>query len=443
MSTSSDTKWPPPRRPSKVSQVTDDATADVVRGYLLKIASRLQQRVDQISFTICTALVAEIPELCGEDRTFEMLDAGVAANLDTIFQALLHDTPVNQTAVPELATDFARRLARHGVPVNTLVRAYRLGQRQMTEQVFTELHSLQIEPTMQVAVIEAITTFVFEYVDWVSQHLVAAHETEHVQMLEHQNSIRTMRVRDLLSDDTAVAVDTASAAIDYPLHLQHLALIVWHAADDDLAELQRFTDGLAAAAGASARPLFAAVDRAGAWIRLPFGSAPGELTAQIRDFTNAQPESLNIAMGALGSGVPGFRRSHRQALRARKAALAAERRPQASRRVLVAATDPAVMAAALLSTGIGEVRGWVADVLGDLASATDDDAVLRETLRVFLHRGSTHEAAARELNVSFNDLRSRVERAVARRGRPIEDRAEVELALFVCHWYGSAALRPA
>lgn len=101
------------------------------------------------------------------------------------------------------------------------------------------------------------------------------------------------------------------------------------------------------------------------------------------------------------------------------------------------------MAAALLSTGIGEVRGWVSDVLGDLASATDDDAVLRETLRVFLHRGSTHEAAARELNVSFNDLRSRVERAVARRGRPIEDRAEVELALFVCHWYGSAALRPA
>ncbi|WP_197519140.1 hypothetical protein [Mycobacterium paragordonae] len=189
--------------------------------------------------------------------------------------------------------------------------------------------------------------------------------------------------------------------------------------------------------------LFAAVDRAGAWIWLPFGSAPGELTAQIRDYTNAQPESLNIAMGALGSGVQGFRRSHRQAQRAREAALAAERRPQASRRVLVAATDPAVMAAALLSTGIGEVRGWVADVLGDLASATDDDAVLRETLRVFLHRGSTHEAAARELNVSFNDLRSRVERAVARRGRPIEDRAEVELALFVCHWYGSAALRPA
>jgi len=423
--------------------VTDDAAAEDVHGCVVSIASRLQQQVNQISLAICTALVAEMPELCGEDRPFEMLDAGVAANLDTIFQALLHDVPVGETIVPGLAMDYARRLARHGVPVNTLVRAYRLGQRHMTELVFTELGGLQIEPTTRVAAIEAITTVVFEYVDWVSEHLVGAYESEHVQWLEHQNSIRAMRVRDLLGDDTTIAIDTASAAIDYPLHQQHLALIIWHATDDELAQLQLFTDDLAAAVGTSARPLFAAVDRAGAWVWLPFESAPGQLTGQIRDYTNARPELLNIAMGALGSGVQGFRRSHRQAQRARAAALAGERRPQASRRVLVAATDPAVMAAALLSSSIGEVRGWVADVLGDLASATEDDAVLRETLRVFLHRGSTHEAAARELNVSFNDLRHRVERAVMRRGRPIDDRADVELALFVCHWYGSAVLQPA
>ncbi|WP_205873088.1 helix-turn-helix domain-containing protein [Mycobacterium camsae] len=93
-------------------------------------------------------------------------------------------------------------------------------------------------------------------------------------------------------------------------------------------------------------------------------------------------------------------------------------------------------------TDIGEIRGWVADVLGDLASDTDDGAVLRETLRLFLHRGCAQEAAARELNVSFNELRSRVERAVTRRGRPLDNRADVQLALFVCHWYGSAVLRP-
>jgi DNA-binding PucR family transcriptional regulator len=312
----------------------------------------------------------------------------------------------------------------------------------MTEQVFTELHTLQIEPATQMAAIAAITTFVFEYVDWVSQHLVRAYEAEHVRRLENQNTIRAMRVRDLLSDDYAVAIDPASAAIDYPLNLQHLALIVWHADDDDLAQLQPFVDGLAAAVNTAANPLLVAADRATAWVWLPFRSAPAQLIAQVREYSTARAESLNIAMGASGFGVQGFRRSHRQAQRARAAVLARDRRSPGDTRVLVAATDPTLMAAALLDTSIGEVRGWVVDVLGDLACDTEDDAVLRATLRVFLHRGSTHEAAARELNVSFNDLRTRIERAVARRGRPIDDRADAELALSVCHWYGSAVLRP-
>ncbi|PJE11292.1 MAG: PucR family transcriptional regulator [Mycobacterium sp.] len=422
--------------------MTGNAAVDHVHRCVVAVASSLQQQVSQISLAICRALVAEIPDLCGTDRTFEMLDAGVATNLETIFQALMHDIPLDESTVPPVAVEYSRRLARDGVPVNTLVRAYRLGQRHMTETVFTELRTLQMEPTTQLAVIEAITGFVFEYVDWVSGHLVGAYEREHVQWQENQHTIRAMRVRDLLGDDADVAVDTASAAIDYPLHAQHLALIVWHEADDALAQLQRFVHGLAAAVNTSGQPLFAAADRTTAWVWLPFSVPPGEIAARVREYSATSPETLNIAMGAAGFGVQGFRRSHRQARRAQAAALARDQRPGAPSRVLVAATDRTVMATALLGAGIDEVRGWVADVLGDLACDTEDDAVLRETLRVFLHRGSTREAAARELNVGFNGLRCRVERAVARRGRPIDDRTDVELALFVCQWRGSAVLRP-
>lgn len=436
--------WHPAPPPSNVPHVTDhpgEAAADAQR-CVATIASRLEQQLEQISSAIYTALTDEIPELCGDGRTAEMLAASIQDNLDTIFQALRNDVPVDQTTVPQVALEYARRLAQHGVPVNTLVRGYRLGQRHMTELVFAEPRAMPIEPDTRVAVIEAITTVVFEYVDRVSQQLVTAYEREHVHWLENQNSIRAMWARDLLSDDATVAVDTASAAIHYPLRAQHLALIVWHDADDELAQLQQFTGDLAVAVNTSAGPLFAAANRTTAWVWLPFRSASGELINRVRDYANARPESLNIAMGAVGSGIQGFRRSHRQAQRARAAVLAGDPPPPASRRVLVAATDPAVMSTALLGAGTGEVRGWVADVLGDLASDTEDDAVLRETLRVSLHRGSTHEAAARELNLSFNDLRSRVERAVARRGRAIDDRADVELALYVCHWYGSAVLKP-
>jgi DNA-binding PucR family transcriptional regulator len=64
-------------------------------------------------------------------------------------------------------------------------------------------------------------------------------------------------------------------------------------------------------------------------------------------------------------------------------------------------------------------------------------------MRVFLRCGSSYKQAAEELGMHFNTVKYRVGRAVARRGRPIaEDRLDVELALLVCQWYGTAALEP-
>jgi DNA-binding PucR family transcriptional regulator len=41
----------------------------------------------------------------------------------------------------------------------------------------------------------------------------------------------------------------------------------------------------------------------------------------------------------------------------------------------------------------------------------------------------------------FNTVKYRVQRAVERRGRPIdEDRLDVELALSICHWFGASVL---
>jgi len=39
-------------------------------------------------------------------------------------------------------------------------------------------------------------------------------------------------------------------------------------------------------------------------------------------------------------------------------------------------------------------------------------------------------------------VKYRVQRAVERRGRPIDDRLDVELALLVCRWFGAVVLRP-
>jgi hypothetical protein len=53
--------------------------------------------------------------------------------------ALQHDIAVDCITAPAAALEYARRLAQHGVPVNALARAYRLGQRRLTELMFCRL----------------------------------------------------------------------------------------------------------------------------------------------------------------------------------------------------------------------------------------------------------------------------------------------------------------
>jgi DNA-binding PucR family transcriptional regulator len=108
---------------------------------------------------------------------------------------------------------------------------------------------------------------------------------------------------------------------------------------------------------------------------------------------------------------------------------------------VTAASDPGLSAAALTGSNLDAARVWVAEVLGPLASCTQNDERLRETLGVFLRTGSSFKAAAQELHLHTNSVKYRVQRAIKRRGRPISDgRFDVELALLLCHWYGDAVL---
>ena len=136
-------------------------------------------------------------------------------------------------------------------------------------------------------------------------------------------------------------------------------------------------------------------------------------------------------------GVEGFRRSHQQAQGARAVAIASG--SNANR--FTAAGDAGLAVAALMGSDLGAAQAWVADVLGLLASCTENDERLRETLGVFLRAGSSFKAAAEELHLHANSVKYRVHRAVERRGRPITDgRLDVEVALLLCHWYGEAVL---
>jgi hypothetical protein len=426
-----DVKKPPPNSDVGVSS------------YVAEVAGRLYERVADASSAIFRSLENQIPELRGDAGLVELLGNSVEGNVDTLLHALRYDIAVERVEAPTAALEYARRLAQHGVPVNALVRAYRLGQRQMNELVFAELRAMDIPEPVRVAVIEAITGTMFEYIDWMSQQVVGVYEDERERWLENQNSLRALRVREVLAANKAIDVDAATTSIRYPLRWHHLGLIMWYpdpgTEGDDLARLQRFVRELGEAAGAGAGPLFVAADRSCGWGWLPYRAVVTDAVEKVRRFALTRPDSPSVAIGTMASSIEGFRRSHREAAEARSVAIVRERRGP----TVIAASDPGVSVVARLGGDVVDTREWVAAVLGDLAGDNENDARLRETLRMYLACGSSYKVAAEELNMHFNSVKYRVGRAVARRGREIgSDRLEVELALLACHWYGPAVLQP-
>lgn len=424
-----------------VTQAQAGSDVEVSR-HVAETAERLHNRLAELASGMHRYLDAKIPELRGDERVTELLAPSVEGNIDTVLRALRHGISVERIEAPTAAFEYARRLAQYGVPVNALVRAYRLGQKLMNELVFGEVRLIDTSELTRYAVVEQMSGTIFEYIDWISQQVVTVYEDERERWLENQNSLRALRVREVLAAGMTVDADAASTSIRYPLRWHHLALVMWYpdssADGDELGRLQRCLRDAGEAVKAGGAPLFVAADRSCGWGWLPFRGLVDEAGGKVREFFCARTDSPSVAIGTMLCGVEGFRQSHREAESAHRVAMIGKRD-----RVVLAASDPGLSVVARLGDDVAGIREWVATVLGGLAADNENDERLRETLRVYLASRCSYKLAAEELNLHFNSVKYRVGRAVARRGKEIGgDRLDVELALLACHWYGGAVLQP-
>lgn len=409
------------------------ATAMIVGG--------LEERLDDITRSTQDLLVNEIADLRGDAQLLQLLRDTVSSNIDTFFSAVRHRIPNEHIEAPAAALEYARRLAQHEVSANALVRAYRLGHQTVLKIALEDIRASDLDPKLSLGVYELMAAVSFDYIDRISQLVVATYQDERERWLGNRNTLRTLRVRDLIAGGE-VDVDTAITAIRYPLRRTHVALVVWcpeSGSGDELAPMERFVHRLAEALGAREAPLFISADRVTGWAWIPLPApAASEALARIRAVAETTTDAPSIAAGNPLRGVDGFRRSHQQAQDARNVALASgSRAPR-----VVATDDPGLAVAALVGNNLDAASTWVGEVLGPLSSPTESDERLRETLRVFLRAGSSHKAAAEVLHLHTNSVKYRVHRAVERRGRPItDDRLDVEVALILCEWFGAAVLR--
>jgi len=406
------------------------------------IIAQLGTRLAELTRTVYHTLTTEIPELHGDPQVLELLGASIEGNIDTVFHALQYEIPLEHVQPPTAALEYARRLAQRGVPVTALVRAYRLGQQRLLALILVEIRNSRLDSGLDLDVFDHMTTVISGYIDWVSEQVVGTYTAERERWLENRNHVRAVRVREILDADD-VDIEAVTAALGYPLQRTHLALVVWFPEEEssgrELARLERTVRELAESLDAQGAPLFVAVDRVSGWGWIPLGRNVAEdVVDHIRPMVADRPDAPYVAAGCLLPGLDGFRRSHHQALNARAVAAAAG----TPARHVTAANEPGLSAAALVGQNVSEARAWVHEILGPLASDSDNDARLRATLRIFLRHGN-YKTAADELNLHFNSVKYRVLRATERRGKPVtDDRLDVELALLVCHWFGATVLAP-
>lgn len=423
-------------------RATASPSSDDVGNHVVEVATALNRRLGDVTLSMRHVLATSIDELNGDLRLVELLGASIEGNVDNILHALQHGISVERIEPPSAAFEYARRLAQRGVPVNALVRAYRLGQRHLLEAAYTESMSRGDDQGVQSMAYERIVAFTFDYIDWISQQIVGVYEDERDRWLADRNTMRTARVEEIVNgggDD----VDASEAAIGYRLRGWHVGAVIW--VDETGArqdQLSRFTSCLTTLTdkiGIGRPPLIIARDRASAWAWLPVAENVAIDAAEVRSLLRVSdgPPSPVVSLGRAHQGLAGFRQTHVEAIHAQLVALAST----VVDGPLISYDEPGLGVTALLARDLAETRRWVAATLGGLARDDEHHERLRETLRLFLQHNRSYTATAEAMLMHKNSVKYRITNAEKELGRPLAgDRQAVELALTVCRWLGSPVL---
>jgi len=416
-----------------------DLDSPLVDRHVAAVALAVNAKLLEVSDDVWHELTRNIPELRGDDAVVKLLAASVESNVTTLLHLLGHDLVPESLEAPAAAVEYARRLAQRQIPLEALVRAYRVGHGRFLTWCLDEVDRQVSDPATVVPVVARLLNLSFRYIDHVSERVISAYQQERDHWLLSQNAARTLRVRALL-DDRPVDLDLAEATVGYRLRQHHLGLVSWvtesSEAGQGLARLDRLTTVVAEALGCRTRPLFVPCDETVAWSWLPLGSRTDVAWDALGKVVADREPAVRVAVGQPAAGVDGFRQTHHQALRAQDVATLA--RP--SRQITTFAETGPV---ALVLADLQATRGWVWQVLGNLADDDEQATRLRETLQVFLGTGGSYVATGERLTLHKNTVQYRIRKAEEAVGRPIEgQRSDVEMALRICHELGAAVLRP-
>jgi DNA-binding PucR family transcriptional regulator len=413
-----------------------DTDVPAVTELVANVAAAVSRRVAMVSANVYEVILRDIPELRDDNGLLALLTSSVHSNIDTCLQVLQHQIELDTVRAPAAALEYARRQAQRGTSLPALIRSYRLGHTCFSEWLFEELARQTGHAELITAATLSMTRVVAGYVDQTSEEIVAAYTSEREHWLRKRSAARAARIRVLLSGER-VNVGATEATLGYRLRQYHLGLVCWAneatPAVDNITRLEHAISHVAEKIAGPGEPVFLPRDESSAWAWLALGirdrfDATGAAAPDVDD-------DLHFAFGDAAKGITGFRLTHQQALAAQSVVLAGSAPPR-----VVTFGEVAPVAMMLGSPDL--LRAWVSSTLAGLAANDEHHARLRDTLLVFLRTGGSYKATAEQLVLHKNTVQYRIRKAEESLGRPVAGhRDDVELALRVSRWLGSAALQ--
>ncbi|MEU7282876.1 SpoIIE family protein phosphatase [Streptomyces sp. NPDC045431] len=157
-----------------------------VDALLHRLARKLRPRADQLAEVLVRRLRGELPGLWDHEdlaaRLLEEIGGHTTAFLDVL------DSGLDTSAVPPppQALEVARESARRGLPLGTLLRAYRLGHLLLLQRLRAETARLTDDPKLVDETAMRLISAAFAYVDRGSEQVVAAYQAERERRLRRR-----------------------------------------------------------------------------------------------------------------------------------------------------------------------------------------------------------------------------------------------------------------
>jgi hypothetical protein len=374
------------------------------------VVARLRARRDELVQAIFERVSGDAFDRAGtHDAEYVAgLRAAVEAAVEYVLTGVEHgEAWVGQ--VPAVALEQARRAARIGVSVDTVLRRYVVGHTLLGDLVMEEAdrgeRDGEIPPAQRGAVRDALRTQAAG-AERLLQAIAAAHADELTRAGSSSEQRRHEQVQRLLAGGAV-----AGSELSYELGGWHLgAIVAGRGALQAVRELAASVD----------RRLLSVADRQErVWVWLG-GRERWDLE---RAIVRAAPaaDGLIFALGEPARGIEGWRQTHRQAQAALVVAL---RRPQKFTRY----ADVALLATALKDELLA--RALIDTYIAPLEDPRGGDPVLRQTLRAYLAAERSVSSTAVALGVVRKTVENRLRTIEEKLGRTLHPcPAELEVAL--------------